>query len=122
MNRQGCHLWRASWRRLIVAMGAFAGMLVVGSSVPAAAPPGEAPSIEIRQHQYRPSALTVEVGSTVTWVNHDEDIHTVTSSDEVFTSRGIDTDETFSHTFTKSGTYQYFCRLHPLMTATIIVK
>jgi plastocyanin len=122
MNRQGCQLWRASWRRLIVAMGAFAGMLVAGSSVPAAPPPAEAPSIEIREHQYRPSALTVEVGSTVTWVNHDEDVHTVTSSDEVFTSRGIDTDETFSHTFTKPGTYQYFCRLHPLMTATIVVK
>lgn len=119
MSRQGCHLWRVSW--VIVAMGAFAGMLVAGSSAPAA-PPAAVPSIEIRQHQYQPSALTVSVGSTVTWVNHDEDVHTVTSSNEAFTSRGIDTDETFSHTFMKPGTYQYFCRLHPLMTATINVK
>jgi len=78
--------------------------------------------IEIKEHKYSPATLTVPVGATVTWINHDDDVHTVTSSAQAFTSRGIDTDETFTYRFTKAGTYVYFCTLHPLMTATIVVK
>ena len=78
--------------------------------------------IDIKHHKYSPATLTVAVGATVTWTNHDDDVHTVTSSAQLFTSRGIDTDEAFSYTFTKPGTYVYFCTLHPLMTAKILVK
>lgn len=97
--------------------------LSAGPPQPAAvagAPAG--PRIEIKEHKYSPATLTVQVGTTVTWVNHDDDVHTVTSSAQAFTSRGIDTDETFTFKFTKPGTYAYFCSLHPLMTATIVVK
>ena len=80
------------------------------------------PRIDIKHHKYSPEMLTVPVGTTVTWTNHDDDVHTVTSSAQLFTSRGIDTDEAFSYTFTKPGTYVYFCTLHPLMTAKILVK
>ncbi len=107
---------------VLVGLGIAAG-LSAGPPEPAvvsAAPAG--PQIEIKEHKYRPATLTVQAGTTVTWVNHDEDVHTVTSSSQAFASRGIDTDETFAYTFTKPGTYTYFCSLHPLMNATIVVK
>lgn len=120
MRRQAVYHGRHIWL-MAAGAGVLLAMLGTGSRTHGAAPT-EASNIEIVHHQYRPTAVTVRVGGTVTWVNHDDDVHTVTSSTEAFTSAGIDTDETFSYTFTKPGTYQYFCRLHPLMTATIVVK
>jgi plastocyanin len=109
-----------------VVLAAGLGMatgLSAGPPQPAAvSEPSAGPRIEIKEHKYSPATLTVPVGATVTWVNRDDDVHTVTSSAQAFTSRGIDTDETFTYTFTKPGTYAYFCSLHPLMTATIVVK
>lgn len=80
------------------------------------------PRIEIEKHKFSLSTVTVPVGATVTWVNHDDDAHTVTSTTALFRSPGLDTDDTFSYRFTKSGTYQYFCTLHPLMVGTVIVR
>ena len=88
----------------------------------AAAPGASAPLVEIKHHKYVPAALTVPVGTTVTWVNRDDDVHTVISTAEKFRSRGMDTDEQFSQTFAAPGTYEYFCTLHPLMKAKVIVK
>ena len=63
-------------------------------------------------------------GSTVTWTNRDDIPHTVVSADDpkVFKSKVMDTDEKFSFTFTKAGTYTYFCSVHPNMTGTVVVK
>ena len=63
----------------------------------------------------------MKAGTTVTWINHDDDAHTVTSTANAFRSPGLDTDETFSFTFTQPGTYEYFCTLHPLMTGKVVV-
>jgi plastocyanin len=93
-----------------------------GSQVAAAAPEAAGPRVEIKHHQYVPATLTVPVGTTVTWINRDDDVHTVISTAEKFRSRGMDTDERFSQTFTAPGTYEYFCTLHPLMKAKVIVK
>ena len=82
----------------------------------------ETTEVKIDNFSFGPAAITVPIGTTVTWINHDNDVHTVTSSAQAFTSRGIDTDETFTYKFTKPGVYQYFCTLHPLMTGTVIVK
>src|SRR5262249_61961819 len=101
-------------------MLAVAVLVVLAVTLGAAAP--APPRIDIKQHKYSPQTVTIAVGSTVTWVNHDEDVHTVVSTTQAFTSRAIDTDESFSYTFTKPGTYTYFCTLHPLMTATVVVK
>jgi len=90
--------------------------------VAASAPTAAGAQIEIVKHKFSRSILIVPVGTTVTWVNHDEDVHTVTSTTRVFTSRGIDTDDKYSYTFTKAGEYQYFCTLHPLMTGKVIVQ
>lgn len=78
--------------------------------------------INIQDFRFQPMTLTVPTGATVTWTNKDEEPHTVFSSDDVFKSKALDTDESFSFTFGKAGTYKYFCSVHPKMAATIIVE
>ena len=97
--------------------GAYAS--VAGPSDAGGAPSAQ---IEIKDFAFQPKTLTVRAGSTVTWINHDEEAHTVTASAGGFASPGLDHDETFSERFTKAGTYTYFCALHRHMTATIIVQ
>ena len=62
------------------------------------------------------------MNSTVTWVNKDDIPHVIASNDGLFKSKALDTDQSFSYTFTKPGTYSYFCAIHPFMTARIIVQ
>ena len=80
------------------------------------------PRIEIAKHKFSRPTLTVPAGTTVTWLNRDEDVHTVVSTTQAFRSAGLETDEAYSYTFTKPGVYEYFCTLHPLMTGKVIVK
>jgi plastocyanin len=80
------------------------------------------PRIEITKHMFSLPSVTVPTGVTVTWVNHDDDVHTVVSTTALFRSPGLDTDDSYSYQFTKPGTYQYFCTLHPLMVGTVIVR
>jgi plastocyanin len=80
--------------------------------------------VDIKDFAYSPATITVKVGDTVTWTNQDSTSHTVTTSDgpEQFDSGSIDQGKTFTHTFTKAGTYKYHCTFHPSMpTATVIV-
>lgn len=118
------HGTRAGSRcRLAVALGTIAAMAGGAAGFVALRPASSAgPQVEIRGEEYSPSTLSVAAGTTVTWLNHDDDVHTVTSSTDVFHSPGIETDETFTYTFTQPGTYEYFCKLHPLMTAQIVVR
>ena len=77
---------------------------------------------KIDNFTFVPARLTVKAGTTVTWRNEDDIPHTVTSVTQLFKSRALDTDDSFSFTFTESGTYEYFCSLHPRMTATVVVE
>ena len=109
--------------RFVAGMG-VAALLVAGvvagtADVRAAAPVSR---VEIHEFAFAPAALTVPVGTTVTWVNGDEEPHTVTSRNGQFGSPGLDRDEAFSRTFTTPGTFQYFCALHPRMTGTVLVQ
>jgi plastocyanin len=88
----------------------------------AAATPATGPRIEITKHAFSLPTVAVRAGATVTWINHDDDAHTVVSTTALFRSPGLDTDDSFSYRFTKPGTYQYFCTLHPLMVGTVIVR
>jgi len=90
------------------------------SAVPAAMP--TAMEVKIDNFKFGPESLTVPVGATVTWTNRDDIPHTVLSTDGVFKSKVLDTDEKFSYTFTKAGTYDYFCSVHPKMTGKVIVQ
>jgi len=78
--------------------------------------------VKIDNFSFGPSTLTVAVGTTVTWTNRDDIPHTVVSDDKVFKSKVLDTDEKFSFTFTKPGTYPYFCSVHPKMTGKVVVQ
>lgn len=89
----------------------------------AAAPAPAGPSVKIDNFTFGPAALTVKVGTTVTWTNNDDIPHTVVSSDHTtFKSKVLDTDQSFSFTFTKAGEYSYFCSLHPHMTGKVVVQ
>jgi plastocyanin len=80
------------------------------------------PSVSIENFNIVPATLTVAVGTTVVWTNHDDVEHTVTASDSGFSSPAIQTDGQYSYTFTTPGTYSYFCAIHPFMTAKVIVQ
>ena len=79
-------------------------------------------SVTIDNFSFSPTPITVPVGTTLTWTNHDDVPHTVVADDQQFKSKALDTDEKFSHTFTKPGTYSYFCSIHPKMVAKVIVE
>jgi len=118
-------LTRSIRRAGLGAASMLAGLaLALTTSVWAGAQPAPAPGprIEIRGHKYNPVTVTVPAGTTITWVNHDDEVHTVVSTTRAFASPAVETDETYSYTFRKPGAYTYFCTLHPLMTATVIVK
>ena len=78
-------------------------------------------TVTIDNFTFAPAELTVKVGTTVTWTNHDDIPHTVASAGK-FRSKTLDTDDSFSFTFTTPGDYQYFCSLHPHMTGMIKVE
>ena len=82
----------------------------------------ETKEVQIDNYSFTPSTITVPLGATVTWTNHDETVHTVVAADKSFKSGGLDTDDKFSFTFTKPGSYSYLCTVHPYMTGKIIVR
>ncbi len=82
----------------------------------------ETTEVKIDNFSFGPETLTIPVGATVTWINRDDIPHTVVSTDGVFKSKVLDTDEKFSFTFSKAGTFPYFCSIHPKMTGKVIVQ
>jgi plastocyanin len=88
-------------------------------NLPASSNPDQ---VVVENFSFQPGTLTVKAGTTVTWVNHDDEPHTVNENNKTFKSGTLDTDAKFSYKFTSPGTYSYFCSLHPRMTGQIIVK
>jgi plastocyanin len=78
--------------------------------------------VVIQNFVFQPSTLTVKAGTKVTWINRDDEPHTATDTEKRFGSKALDTGDSFSTEFTKPGTYDYYCALHPHMTGKIIVK
>jgi plastocyanin len=98
--------WR-SWTR-------FAGIaifLVAGSATFALAAPTKY-TIHIKDYVFRPGAMHVHPGDSVTYINDDDDAHTVTADDKSFDSKGLDTKEQWTYVFDKPGKYTYHCSLH----------
>lgn len=98
---------------------------LIALSVQGAAPPksSTAQPIDIRNFHFEPARLVVPIGTTVTWTNRDEEPHVVTSVGSGFrSSPALDTNDHYSATFRKPGTYAYFCSIHPQMTGTIVVR
>jgi amicyanin len=102
---------------------AFAGLRAgAGSLPPAAQQKGDTTEVKIDNFSFGPAELKVSVGTTVTWTNRDDIPHTAVSTDKTFKSKVLDTDEKFSFTFSKPGTYEYFCSIHPKMTGKVVVQ
>jgi len=79
--------------------------------------------IEIKDFAFNPQTITVKSGEKVTWINRDEEPHTVVSVEKQFKkSSALDTDQEFTITAGAPGTYNYFCSVHPKMTGTIVVE
>ncbi len=78
-------------------------------------------AVSIDNFTFSPAELTVKVGTTVTWKNQDDIPHTVVSAGK-FKSKALDSDDSYSFTFTAAGDYKYFCSLHPHMTGMIKVE
>jgi plastocyanin len=117
--------------RIICVVG-FAVMTVAGpaliatkqQAVQASAQATQAATAEVKidNFSFGPGTLTVPVGTAVTWTNRDDIPHTVVSTDGAFKSKVLDTDEKFSFTFSKAGSYPYFCSIHPKMTGKVVVQ
>ena len=78
--------------------------------------------ITIDNFTVTPPELSVAVGTTVKWVNHDDIPHTVVEKNTTFRSKALDTDDSYSFTFVSAGTFDYSCGLHPHMVGKVIVK
>ena len=119
--------------RRSVSIASLAAALVLGTvgfgtgrkgSVASAQEKTSTMEVKIDNFSFGPVTLTVPVGATVTWTNRDDIPHTVVSTDDskTFKSKVLDTDDKFSFTFSKAGTYPYFCSIHPKMTGKVIVQ
>ncbi len=105
-------------------------IMVLAVALVAAATPSPAPSssattnatIHMRNFAFIPKTLTVAAGTSVTVINDDDEAHTVSAIDKSFDSAGLDAHESWSHVFTKIGTYAYLCELHPYMKGVIVVR
>ena len=107
-------------RALIVAMllGPVVGAMLAFAAVAAQ----DANVVTIDNFTFAPQELTVAVGTTVKFVNHDDIPHTVVEKKLSFRSKALDTDDSYSYTFATAGSFDYFCSLHPHMVGKIIVK
>jgi plastocyanin len=107
---------------VIASLAMFSAVGRVGGVAVAQDKAATTADVKIDNFSFGPVALTVPVGTTVTWTNRDDIPHTVVSTDGVFKSKALDTDDKFSFVFTKPGTYPYFCSVHPKMTGQIVVQ
>jgi plastocyanin len=119
--------FRTAAARLSISRAVIVAMLigpVVGAmlAVAAVAAQDAANVITIDNFTFTAPEMTVAVGTTVKWVNHDDIPHSVVNKDRAFRSKALDTDDSFSYTFASAGTFDYFCGLHPHMVGKVIVK
>ncbi len=85
------------------------------------------PGCEENDRCYIPSLIVIEKGKQVTWVNEDSAFHSITSGyygapTDLFDSGHLDPFESYTLTFDETGTYDYFCTLHPWMKGQVIVE
>ena len=109
-------------RRVAAAAALLATFAMHLSPAAAAANAGPSVKVAITKFEFSPRDITVAPGTTIVWTNRDEAPHTVTSNDKSFASKGLDTDDTYEHTFTAEGDFTYICTVHPFMTAVVHVR
>jgi plastocyanin len=106
-------------------IGAAVGSVLAGGVLFAQAqtPAPAAAAVGIDNFTFNPQTLTVKAGTAVTWTNKDDIPHGIAVTNNTFPrSKALDTDDSFTFTFTTPGTYQYFCYIHPHMVGSIVVE
>ena len=101
------------------------GMVALGAMevyIPSVAETSNPTQIVVKDFMFSPTPVTVKAGSTVTWVNMDDEPHTVVSNTKMFRSGALDTKESFSFKFVEPGTYHFTCSIHPRMVGVIVVQ
>lgn len=102
---------------------AFYGVVVSCMAADATSAKTKPYEVSIENFAFAPKTLTVPAGTRVVWTNKDEEPHVVTSAGALFTSsKALDSGDTYAVTFSKPGTYAYYCSIHPMMVGTIIVQ
>jgi len=114
-------IWSLGIATVAILILMAAGSRISASAVAQASKPAET-AVKIDNFIFSPNPLTVSAGTTIRWTNRDDIPHNVVSDDKSFKSKVLDTDETFAYTFTKPGTYTYFCSIHPKMTGKVVVQ
>src|SRR4051795_7608844 len=110
-----------SRRSLGSAFGSALGLAIAAAFMPVRRARAEDTEVHIDNFTFEPKEIRVKVGTTVTWKNRDDIPHTVVSAGK-FRSKTLDTDDSYSFTFTTAGDYTYFCSLHPHMKGIIKVE
>ena len=104
-------------------LSGFSLIAVAGEMKDASTDNAKENKIEIKDFAFNPQNITVKSGEKITWINRDEEPHTVVSVGKQFKkSPGLDTDQTYTIVAGAPGTYSYFCSVHPKMTGTIVVQ
>ena len=124
MSTRNCSQRRTDWIFSLAAwvMTALISFQVTPPGVAAAPATARKAEVKIDNFSFSPVALTVKAGTQITWTNADDIPHTVVSNDLIFKSKVLDTDEKFTFTASKPGTYSYFCSIHPKMTGKVVVE
>jgi plastocyanin len=110
-------------RKIRCILYAAASMVLALAALPAIQAAGP-PTVDVKidNFSFAPATLTVKAGTQITWTNADDIPHTVISDNQSFKSKVLDTDEKFTFTASKPGTYSYFCSIHPKMTGKLVVE
>jgi plastocyanin len=118
------HMRIPAQRRLAMLGGlAVAVAAACPSPLLAAEASAKAAQVAIRNFAFSPKTLTVRAGTRVTWTNNDEEPHVITSAGGgLRSSAALDTDDSYAVTFSKPGTYAYYCAIHPMMVGTVVVQ
>jgi plastocyanin len=103
-----------------LAASVFCATLVMPATFAVGAAPVQ--TVAITKFAFAPKEITVAPGTRIVWTNRDETPHTVGSNDKSFTSKGLDTDDNYEHTFGSEGDFTYYCTLHPFMTGVVHVR
>jgi plastocyanin len=105
-----------------IALAIVAVLLLRPSRAKAEESKAQTTEVRIDNFVFTPAIITVPLNSEVTWVNKDDIPHVVANNDGLFKSKALDTDQKYSYTFTKAGTYAYYCSVHPKMVGKIVVQ
>jgi plastocyanin len=112
-------------RRSFIAVCAAALLTVAGGAVAQQVSATGSAEVSIENFSFQPTTLTVAPGTSVTWVNNDEEPHNIVNVGQaarLFRSGGLDGGEKYTFVFDKPGTYEYICSVHPHMHGMIVVK